>query len=251
MELILIGIIGVVIGSFLNVCIYRIPRGESISYPPSHCGSCNHKLNPRDLIPLISYAFLRGKCRYCREKISIRYPFIEMLNGILYILIYMKYGYSFFTIKFFIFASLLIVIGTIDFNTQDVYTSTIIFGAVIGIIFTILQAVIFKDRLYLQSIAGALIGASIIGLIVYLTRGMGEGDIEIAGLCGLFLGTKLILLNLFLAVTIGGIAGIIIISLKLKDKKDSMAFGPCIATGAMISMLFGNEIINTYLNLFF
>ena len=250
MELLLAGIIGLVVGSFLNVCIYRIPKGESVSYPPSHCGSCNHKLSSIDLMPILSYVLLKGRCRYCRKSISPQYPLIESLNSILYMLIYMKYGHSIISIKFFIFASLVIVIGMIDYKTQDVYTSTTVFGTIFGIIFVILQIVIFKEGSS-DLIAGCLIGSAIIGAIVFLTRGMGEGDIEIAGLCGLFLGTRLILLDLFIAVIIGGIAGIIILALKLKDRKDSIAFGPCIAIGALISMLFGNEIINMYLKMFF
>lgn len=251
MELFFIGVIGLIIGSFLNVCIYRIPRGESISYPPSHCGSCSHKLSPKDLIPVISYTVLQGRCRYCKAKIAIQYPLIEITDAILYILIYMRYGYSILTIKYCIFASLLIVIGAIDYKTQDVYTLSIVFGIVIGILFIGIEAFIYENISPLHYIIGAFIGAAIIGIIVFFTRGMGEGDIEIAGLCGLFLGTKLVLLDLFLAVIIGGIAGIVILSFRLKDKKDSIAFGPCIAIGAFISMLLGNELINAYLSLCF
>lgn len=246
----LVIILGLVIGSFLNVCIYRIPREESISYPPSHCGNCNHKLHPRDLIPLVSYIFLKGRCRYCKEKISLRYPLIELLNCILYLLIFMRYGQSIFTVKFCILASLLIVIGLIDYNTQDVYTSTTIFGAIIGAVFIVIQYFIYKEGtadLFLGGMAGALI----IGIIVFITKGMGEGDIEIAGVCGLFLGLKGILLALFLAIILGGIVGIVVLALKLKNAKDKIAFGPFIAVGTIISMLYGNTIINWYLNLLF
>ena len=248
MEFLFVGIIGLVVGSFLNVCIYRIPREESISYPPSHCGSCNHELEPLDLIPLISYIFLRGKCRHCKEKISLRYPVIESFNCILYLMIYMKYGLSIFTIKFCILASLLIVIGLIDYNTQNVYTSTTLFGLIIGLIFIAIQYFIYKESVS-NLFIGGLIGTLIIGAIVFFTGGMGEGDIEIAGVCGLFIGTKLILLTLFLSVMIGGIIGIVILALKLKDKKDSIAFGPFIAMGTIICTLHGEEIINWYLNL--
>ena len=248
MEFLFVGIIGLVVGSFLNVCIYRIPREESISYPPSHCGSCNHELEPLDLIPLISYIFLRGKCRHCKEKISLRYPVIESFNCILYLMIYMKYGLSIFTIKFCILASLLIVIGLIDYNTQNVYTSTTLFGLIIGLIFIAIQYFIYKESVS-NLFIGGLIGTLIIVAIVFFTGGMGEGDIEIAGVCGLFIGTKLILLTLFISVMIGGIIGIVILALKLKDKKDSIAFGPFIAMGTIICTLHGEEIINWYLNL--
>ena len=250
MDYILVIILGLVIGSFLNVCIYRIPREESISYPPSHCGNCNHKLVPIDLIPLVSYIFLRGRCRYCKEKISLRYPLIELLNCILYLLVYMRYGQSAFTVKFCILTSLLIVIGLFDYNTQDVYTSTTIFGAIIGAVFIGIQYFIYKEGI-IDLFWGGVAGALIIGMIVFLTNGMGEGDIEIAGVCGLFLGLKGILLALFLAIILGGIVGIVILALKLKNAKDKIAFGPFIAIGTIISMLYGNAIINWYLNLLF
>lgn len=249
MNYIFIILLGLVIGSFLNVCIYRIPREESISYPPSHCGSCSHKLGMLDLFPLLSYIFLKGKCRYCKGRISIRYPIIEILNAIVYLLIYFKFGVAIITLKYCILASLLIVIGMIDYDTQFVYTSTIICGGIIGIIFIIIQAIIYNNG-YHNLLLGGVIGFGMIGLIVVLTRGMGEGDIEIATVCGLFLGVKGILLGLFLSIVIGGISGIIILTLKLKKAKDKMAFGPFIAIGCLISMLWGNEILLVYSKLF-
>lgn len=249
MEYIIVAILGLVIGSFLNVCIYRIPREESIAYPPSHCRNCNHKLKPLDLIPLFSYVFLKGKCRYCKEKISIMYPLIEILNGILYLIIYLKFGLTILSLKYCILASILIVIGVIDFETQFVYTSTTIFAGVIGVIFVIVKALSNKT-VSIDFIFGGLIGFIIIGLIVFVTHGMGEGDIEIAAFCGLFLGVKLILLNLFIAIIIGGITGIIVLSLKLKAARDKIAFGPFIGIGTIVSILYGNELIQMYLKLF-
>jgi leader peptidase (prepilin peptidase)/N-methyltransferase len=247
MDFVLVLVLGLVIGSFLNVCIYRIPLEQSIAFPPSHCTNCDHKLEPLDLIPIISYIFLGGRCKYCKAKISVRYPVIEIVNGILYLLIYLKFGLTIITLKYCVLASLLIVIGMIDFDTQFVFTNTIIFGGVVGIGFVILQAVINKNGV-MDLLLGGIIGVGVIGLIVYLTKGMGEGDIEIAGICGLFLGIKGILLGLFLAVILGGIVGIIILLLKLKKAKDKMAFGPCIAIGSLISMLFGVEILTLYMN---
>lgn len=244
----LICILGLVIGSFLNVCIYRIPIEKSIAFPPSHCTTCKHKLNPLDLVPVFSYIFLRGKCRYCGEKISIRYPLIEILNGLLYLIVYVKFGLDLITIKYCILLSLLIVISAIDFDTQFVFTSTTIFGGIVGILFILLQYVLYKNNV-LDLILGGILGAIIIGLIVFLTRGMGEGDIEIAAVCGLFLGVKWILLGLFLAIVLGGIIGIIVLTLKLKKAKEKIAFGPFIAIGSLISMLYGADILRIYWNL--
>lgn len=245
----LIIILGLVIGSFLNVCIYRIPREESIAFPPSHCTNCNHKLMVIDLIPVFSYLLLRRRCRYCSEKISVRYPLIEALNALLYLIVYLKFGLTLIALKYCILASILIVIGIIDYDTQFVFTSTTVFAAIIGIIFIVIQATSDKTEA-VNLILGGVIGFAIIGLIVVVTKGMGEGDIEIATVCGMFLGIKGIILGLFLAVIIGGIIGIIILALKLKKAKEKIAFGPCIAVGCFISTIWGTEILKIYFNLF-
>lgn len=249
MDYFFIGILGLVIGSFLNVCIYRIPREESIAYPPSHCTNCNHKLTPIDLVPVLSYLFLRGRCRYCKEKISIRYPAIEFLNSVLYLIIYLKFGLTIIAAKYCILASILIVIGMIDYDTQFVFTSTTIFGGIVGIAFLAIQAFVY-DYGIIDFILGGLIGFGLIGCIVFLTKGMGEGDIEIAAICGLFLGVKGVLIGLFIAIILGGIIGIIILALKLKNAKEKIAFGPCIAIGSLISMVWGVKMLEYYCNLF-
>ena len=248
MELVLIFILGIVIGSFLNVCIYRIPMEKSIAFPPSHCTNCKHSLKPLDLIPILSYICLGGKCKYCNEKISVRYPIIEVINGILYLLVYLKFGLTLVALKYCILVSILIVIGMIDYDTQFVFTSTTIFGGIIAVIFIIIQAVLYSAGT-IDLVLGGVIGFAIIGLIVFLTKGMGEGDIEIAAVCGLFLGVKGILLGLFLAVILGGVVGVIILLLKLKKAKEKIAFGPCIAIGSLISMLWGVEILKFYFTL--
>lgn len=245
---ILICILGLIIGSFLNVCIYRIPQEKSIAFPPSHCTRCKHKLNPLDLFPVISYIFLKGKCRYCKEKISIKYPLIEILNGLLYLIIYLKFGLTLLTVKYCILTSILIVIAIIDFDTQFVFISITIFGVIAGGFFALIEYLLFHSNT-LDLILGGLIGAFIIGIIVFITKGMGEGDIEIAAVCGLFLGVKGVLLGLFLAIVIGGIVGVLVLSLKLKKAKDKMAFGPFIAIGSLISMIYGSEILKFYFQL--
>lgn len=248
MDYILIVVLGLVIGSFLNVCIYRIPLEESIAFPPSHCAKCEHKLSPLDLIPIFSYIFIKGRCSYCNEKISIRYPLIESINTILYLIVYLKFGLTLIALKYCLLVSILIVIGMIDYDTQFVFTSTTVFGGIIGIIFIIIQAIVYKSGV-LDLIIGGVVGFGIIGLIVFLTKGMGEGDIEIAIVCGLFLGIKGILLGLFLSIIIGGIVGVIILALKLKKAKEKIAFGPFIAIGSLISMLWGTEILKFYWSL--
>lgn len=242
---ILIFIIGLVIGSFLNVCIYRIPREESIVFPQSHCPNCKLNLKWKDLIPLISYVILRGRCRYCKTRISPVYPFIEFLNAILYLLIYFKYGLSLEFIKFAFFTSLVIVIGVIDYFTTDIYTNTIIVGLIVGIAFAIIS--FFVEGSIMIYIIGSLIGGGVISLIILLTNGMGWGDAELLFIIGLFLGVRLTLVTLFLSFIIGGIAGGMLIILKIKTRKDYIPFGPFISIGAVISILFGEIIINQLL----
>lgn len=249
MDIFLLVIFGLVIGSFLNVCICRIANEESIAFPPSHCTNCGYELKAKDLIPVLSYIFLGGKCRSCKEKISIQYPIVEILNAILYIAIYLKFGFTLNLFKFCLFASLLIVIGFIDFKTKYVYNSTVVFGVVSGILFAVLEWMETKSIPW-NYIAGAFIGFGIIYLIVILTRGMGEGDIDIALICGLFLGIKGILVTLFLAIILGGIVATIILIFKLKERKAEIAFGPYLAIGGIIACLYGNSIIDFYLKLF-
>ena len=246
MDYLVVAVLGLCIGSFLNVCIFRIPKEESISFPPSHCTNCNYKLKWKDLIPVFSYIFLRGRCRNCKQKISIQYPCIELLNCVLYIFIYMEYGFTIETLKFMILASLMIVIGMIDLKTQYVYSSTIVIGAIAGIIFFVAEWIndgsFPKDKLI-----GMLIGLILIGLIVLLTRGMGVGDIEIVALSGLFLGIRGSIFTLFTSFVLGGIAGILIMFIKKKGRKEAIPFGPYIAIATIMSIYIGNYVINYYL----
>lgn len=249
MAIILVTLFGLIIGSFLNVCIYRIAREESIAFPASHCTNCGYELKPKDLVPVISYIFLGGKCRSCKEKISLKYPLIEILNTILYLLIYLKFGFTLNLFKFCLLASLLIVIGFIDFETKYVYNSTIIFGVIAGIGFAALEWIESKTVPW-NYMVGAFVGFGVIYLIVILTRGMGEGDIDIALICGLFLGVKGIIVTLFLAIILGGIVATVILVFKLKDRKAEIAFGPYLAIGAIIACLYGKSLIDIYLNMF-
>ena len=249
MDYFFVLIIGLCIGSFLNVCIFRIPREESISFPPSHCMTCGYKLKYRDNIPVISYILLKGKCRNCGEKISIQYPLIELLNGILYLLVYYKYGISINTLQYMALVSFMIVIGIIDLKTKYVFTSTIITAGIFQVLLCIAKGIIYK-KMPLDNIYGMLLGAVIIGLIVFTTHGMGEGDIEIAAISGLALGFKASIFMLFTAFILGGIAGVFVLLRRKKGLKDEMPFGPFLAVGTILALFFGNSIINAYLSMY-
>ncbi|MBC2579943.1 A24 family peptidase [Clostridium sp. DJ247] len=239
-------ILGTIIGSFLNVCIYRIPREQSIAYPSSHCTSCNNEIKWYDLFPIVSYIFLKGKCRYCGEKVSIRYPIIEFITGLIYLMLYIKYGITISLIKYIVFISILIVIGMIDFDTTDVYFNTTVTGAVAAVIFL---AIYFYMGLPIKSyIYGGVLGGGILSLIALITKGgMGWGDVEICLVCGLFLGLKLTAVMLFLSFIIGSVIGVILILLGKKSRKDYIPFGPSIVIAAVGVVFFGQSILNWYL----
>ena len=248
MEIFFIILFGLCIGSFLNVCIFRIAKEENIAFPPSHCTSCSYELKVKDLIPVFSYIFLKGKCRNCKENISNQYPIVEILNSTIYVLLYLQFGLSISLIKYCLLVSLLIVIGFIDFETKYVYSSTVIFGIVSAVIFFIVDWIITK-RIPVSLIIGGILGFGVIWLIVHLTGGMGEGDVDIALIIGLFLGTNNILLALFLSFVIGGIAATFILVFKLNKGEREIAFGPYLAIGGILTMLYGTNLINYYLNL--
>jgi leader peptidase (prepilin peptidase) / N-methyltransferase len=243
--LIYIFILDTCIGSFLNICIYRIPKEESIATPPSHCGSCGTTLKALDLIPILSYLFLRGRCRYCGEKISFRYPFIELITGVLVTAVYMNYGLNFMFIKYSILIIFLILIGMIDLDTTDVYFKTTLTGIMLGIVFLIFGY--YLGYGIMDFILGAALGGGTIIAIILLTKGMGFGDAEICILVGLFLGFKLTLLMLFISFVAGGLIGVLLILFKIKSRKDYIPFGPFIALGAIATVFFGDKIIQWYI----
>lgn len=254
MELILGVIIfcfGCIIGSFLNVCIFRIPKEESIAFPPSHCGYCKHKLGPKDLVPIFSFLFLKGKCRYCNTKVSKQYPLVEAFTGVLFLVLFIKFGLTLEFFKFISLTAILIVIGIIDYKTQFVYTSNIILGIIFGVLFIIIKLFTGGDINLINIALGVIIPALILLIIVVTTNAMGMGDVEIIFMVGFFLNMKLNLLNLFLSIVLGGIAAIYLMISKKKSGKEEMAFGPYIAISTYITILFGNDILNWYFGTFF
>lgn len=236
--------IGSIIGSFLNVCIYRIPREESIIFPPSHCTSCKNPLKWYDLFPVLSYLMLKGRCRYCKVKISPVYPIIELLNALIYILLLLKFGFTINFIKFALLSSLLLVISAIDLFTTDIYTNTIVFGLIMAALFIIIS--FFVQQKILTYILGGLVGGGVIALIIITTKGMGWGDAELLLVIGLFLGIKSTILTILLSFILGGFIGFMLIALKIKSRKDYIPFGPFISLGALISILWGDLILKYY-----
>lgn len=245
---VIIFIMGACIGSFLNVCIYRIPRKESIVFPPSHCTNCNMRIKWYDLIPILSYVLIGGKCRNCKEKISIIYPLIELLLGVLFVLLFYLYGFNYEFYKYSILICILSVVGIIDFNTTDVYFNTIVFGAISGLAFLAYEY--FLNGIFLNYLIAGATAWGVIALIILITNGMGWGDAEICLVCGIYLGFSKTILMLFMSFVIGAAVGLILIALGKKTRKDYIPFGPWIAVSSVITIFLGDGIINWYLHKF-
>lgn len=239
--------LGLLIGSFLNVCIYRIPRGESISFPPSHCPNCNTSLKPADLMPVLSYILLRGRCITCKVRISPRYPSIELLNTLVYVAIYSVYGNNIMTVIFCLTASVLIVISMIDLDTQTIPDRMhVIIGSI-----AFINILIQRDISVLASAGmGFIVGGGFFLLLAIITKGgMGGGDIKLMAVLGLLFGLKGIILLIFLAFVIGAVVSVSMLVAKLKQRKEFIPFGPFIAISGLFVMLWG-EYLQSWLFLY-
>ena len=237
-------ILGLLIGSFLNVCIDRIPREESVAFPPSHCTRCDNYKKAYDLIPVFSYLLLKGKCRSCKEEITKKYPVIELLTGIIFLSLYIKFALSFELLKYSILSCWLIVIGIIDLETTDIYFLTTLSGIILGVLFII--GGYFLGYGVLDYILGGILGAGVIALIVLLTNGMGWGDVEVFLLSGLYIGWKLTVITLFFSFVLGALIGIVLIISKIKTRKDYIPFAPFISLATIIALLVGDRILKLY-----
>ena len=258
MELILqlyIFILGIVFGSFFNVCIYRIPEKKSISNPPSTCPTCNTRLKPIDLIPVLSYLSSKRKCRYCKEPISPRYMCVELITGMLFLLVYNRYPMSIQSIYYLTLASLLIIITFIDIDHYIIPDGLIITGLIFAFILNLLGIGIPLR----EGLVGALISGGGMLVLIYTIEFivkkevMGGGDIKLFAMVGFFLGIKGGLLTILLSVYVGAIYGVVsIIYIKIKNKEynSMIPYGPFISVGAIIVLLYGNDILNWYQSLF-
>ncbi|MBQ7920007.1 MAG: prepilin peptidase [Lachnospiraceae bacterium] len=233
---------GIIIGSFLNVVIYRLPLKENIVTTRSHCMNCGYQLHWYDLIPLFSWLLLGGKCRQCKAKISIQYPIIEALNGILYILVFMKCGVSVDSLLYCLLFSALLALSVIDFRTYEIP---------VGINYFILGLGILRVITDLPGWKGYLIGFLAVSVFLYLIymlsggRAMGGGDVKLMAACGLVLGWKLIIPAFLLGCILGSV--IHILRMRFTGEDHVLAMGPYLAMGIAICALYGNEMITWYL----
>jgi leader peptidase (prepilin peptidase)/N-methyltransferase len=242
-------ILGAMVGSFLNVCIFRLPKEESIIIPGSHCPHCQHPIKFYDNIPLISYLVLGGRCRYCKKSISVQYPLVEGITAISSLCLFIRYGLSWSYLFYFSFVAALIVITVIDLYHQIIPDVISIPGIGVGL----LGALILPHITFFNSLMGTLLGGGSLFVIATLYQwlfkreGMGGGDVKLLAMMGAFLGWEAVLLTILLSSLIGSIIGIIIMALKGKDFKYAIPFGPFLSLGAFIALFYKNEIIFWYL----
>ncbi len=238
-------IFGSILGSFYNVVIYRLPRKESVVFGSSHCPNCNTPIKPYDLIPILSYFILKGKCRHCKAAFSFRYALIEFVTGGLFALTYHIFGYSWLTFIGILLASVLIIITAIDIDTMEIYDTFQVIILFIAIAYIPQSGLPIGDH---------LIGFFIISIPFYiialLTNGMGGGDIKLIAMGGLLLGWKATLVAFFIASITGGIVAILLVLLKQQGRKSLIAFGPYLCLGIYNAFLYGNSIFDWYIRLF-
>jgi len=242
---------GAVVGSFLNVCICRLPEGKSVVSPPSACPVCGAGIRWYDNIPIVSYLLLRGRCRSCNVSISWRYPLVEAINGLLTLALFVRFGPSLTFLALFLFCSALVAITFIDFDHQIIPDVISLPGIVVGFAFSF-----FLPWLgWRSSLIGIVAGGGIIWLIIELyyrlrkQEGMGGGDIKLLAMIGAFLGWRAILFTLFAASLVGSIIGVSLMFLQKKDGKLAIPFGPYLAFGAVLYIFYGKPIIHWYLNI--
>lgn len=242
---------GMVVGSFLNVCICRLPKGESVVFPPSHCPNCDYLIRWYDNIPLLSYLLLRGRCRGCGARISIQYPLVELLNGLLTLALFLRFGPTLAFLVLFLFCSALVVITFIDLEHQIIPDEISLPGIVIGFICSFF----LPGHSWLNSLLGILLGGGSLLLVAYAYQwltgkeGMGGGDIKLLAMMGAFLGWKSILFIIFASSLVGSVIGITMMLVQKKDSKLAIPFGPYLAFGAVLYIFYGRQIIHWYLNM--
>lgn len=244
-------IFGICIGSFLNVCIYRLPESKSIVHPRSLCPHCGALIRFYDNIPLFSYIALRAKCRHCGARISLRYPVIEFISGIFAVGVFLKFGISVEALIYYTFIATLLVITFIDIDHQIIPDIISLPG--IPIFFAASFAL--PDMTFVESILGILIGGGSLFLVAWLyhliTRreGMGGGDIKLLAMMGAIIGWKGVLFTIFTASAVGTLAGLVVILTAGKTMKLKIPFGPFLAIGAIAYIFLGPQLIAWYFNI--
>lgn len=242
---IIVFLYGIVIGSFLNVCILRIPNGESIVTERSHCMSCGYQLKWYDMFPVFSYLFLRGRCRQCGEKISCQYPVIEACNGILWVICFAVNGVTWDSVLTCLLLSALLVLSVIDFRTYEIPFGINVYIFILGVIKVFLHL-----NNWIEYVIGFFAVSAFLLIIFLITkgRGIGGGDIKLMAAAGIFLGWKLVIQAFFAGCLYGSV--IHIARMKISGEGHVLAMGPYLAMGIATSVWFGQYIIDWYVSFF-
>ena len=256
MEIVLVilfAILGLIVGSFLNVCIDRLPQNKSIAYPPSHCEACQHKLAAKDLIPVFSYLRLRGRCRYCQASIPQKLMWVELATAVIFALLYWHYGLSAQLGVMIFYASLFIIIFVIDLEHGLILNKVVYPGMVVALLLALYPWPWFSESIGMRVAYTALGGAAgfaVFLLIALVSRGgMGWGDVKLAALMGLAIGFPLVFVAIIMAAILGGIVAVALMIAKKRTRRQTIPFGPFLALAAMVTLLWGSNILNWYLGL--
>jgi len=235
-------VVGAAFGSFANVLIHRLPRGESVVSPSSHCPSCRAPIAPWDNIPILSFLVLGGRCRHCGAQISARYLFVEVATGGLFAGIVWRFGLTLEALRFAVLAFALVVVVFTDLERGVIPNAVTYPGIAVGLV---INAALGAWVPALLAAAGAAF--VFLAIAVLSHGGMGGGDVKLAAMIGAFLGGPGVIVALFLGVAIGAVAGIVLIALRLRTRKQTIPFGPALAAGAMIAVFTSNDLIRWYL----
>jgi leader peptidase (prepilin peptidase)/N-methyltransferase len=250
-EAILVAVIGLVVGSFLNVCIHRIPRGESLNHPPSRCPHCGTGLRWFDNVPVLGYLWLRGRCRSCRAPISIRYPIVEIVTMGLFLIHYAMFGLTALLAVRLLFACAMVVLFAIDLEHHLLPNVITLPGIVTGLLFSIWLPPGIRDALI-----GSVIGGGVLWLIgeAYFRysgeEGMGGGDVKMLAMIGAFLGWKLVILTLVLSSVAGSLIGVALIATRRGGLKYELPYGTFLALAALAASLVGERIVAWYVGMY-
>ena len=237
---------GASIFSFLNVVIYRVPRQESFVKGSSYCPDCEHRLSGPDLVPVFSWLFLRGRCRYCGGKIPARDTWVEVLGGCIALLCGCKIGYNLAALTVFVFLCMLTVVALVDIDTMEIPNGFVLVILLIGLVsIRTMPGISLTERL----VGIVSVSVPLLLITVAVPGAFGGGDIKLMGACGILLGWKSSLISLFLAVLTGGLYGIYLLAARKKGRKEHFAFGPFLCLGMLTALFWGRELLSWYLGL--
>ncbi|MBU0671435.1 MAG: prepilin peptidase [Candidatus Margulisbacteria bacterium] len=262
LYLFLLFVIGTIVGSFLNVCIHRLPRGESIIFPASHCPLCHQRLKAFDLVPILTYLFLRGQCRYCKAPISSRYPLVEFMTGAFFVVAAIKFPLLSLSFWFAaVFSALLIIVFFVDLEQMVVPDVVSVGGISLGLLYNLARALAFPQageaNPFWSALAGVILGFLLffligaLGKFLFKKEAIGEGDLFLAAMLGACLGWQQLLLAVFLAYLLAGVVSLVLLAAGKLKMGDYVPFGPALVSGGLVALFFGQQILNWYLNLFY